>query len=349
MVRAPTNTDLFLFTRQLATMLGAGIPLLRALETLRSQATNSSLGIAISDCITHILEGHSLSEALNRHRQIFSTFYCSLVAAGERAGILESSLDTLASSIQASQALKKEIRGAMLYPILVVTVLAIVVSFLLIWVIPTFEELFAEAGASIPWLTQVVLTTSRCALEYGPHLLGAALAIAFAITFCGSHNAQIRRRFDGMIARAPYLHRMIRARAAAQTTQTLAALTRAGIPILEALAITSEVVTNTHIQEDLRKIRFELGNGLSLSTAFARCHLFPPMLAHMIEIGEESGRLEEMLHKAALFFEEELRRALQTLMQAAEPLLVTLVGLVVGIFVVALYLPIFELGSLAGH
>jgi type IV pilus assembly protein PilC len=349
MSRAPTTTDLLLFTRQLATMVSAGIPLLRALETLRAQTTNTRFRSAISDTIVRILEGHSLSEALGAHPEIFNTLYRALIAAGERAGILDSSLDALDRSLEATRILKKQIVSAMLYPVLVVTTLAAVISFLLIWVVPTFEELFAESGAQLPWLTQLVVTTSRYAIHSGLYLLVALLAAVSASVYYGSRSRDMRSAIDHLLLNAPYFRRMVRARAAAQTTRTLAALTRAGIPILEALAITSNVVTNTQAQGALRAIRTQIGNGTSLSTSFAQFPLFPQMLVHMIEIGEESGRLEEMLHKATLFFEDELRGAVQSLMQAAEPLLVILVGLVVGTIVVALYLPIFQLGSLAGR
>jgi type IV pilus assembly protein PilC len=293
------------------------------------------------------MEGEKLSDGLRVHHSLFNPLYLSLVAAGERAGVLDESLATLVASLEASRELKKQTIGAAIYPTLVVATLVAVVSFLLTWVVPTFEELFTETGAKLPWLTEWVLLLSRLLLAYGVY---GAIAVFVLATFCWHHlrqSALIKLRLHSIAFTIPILRTIIQVRSAAQTARTLSALLRAGIPPIEALTITADVVTSPLTNAQLQIIREQVANGISLTASFSECQAFPQMLVQMIAIGEESGRMELMLDKAASFFEEELRTALRALMQAAEPTLILLVGVVVGTLVVAMYLPIFQLGSLA--
>lgn len=288
-----------------------------------------------------------MSDGLRIHPKLFNPLYLSLVAAGERAGVLDEALETLIAALEASRQLRKQIIGAAIYPIIIITTLLVVVSFLLMWVVPTFEDLFNETGAKLPWLTEAVLSLSRLVASYGVYGVTFAIAATIICTHNLRHTRLLQRHFDSIGLKTPILRTIIQSRSAAQIARTLSALLRAGIPALEAFKITAAVVTSRLARAQLLIAREQIADGLSVTASFSQSPMFPKMLVQMIAIGEESGRMELMLDKAATFFEDELRASLRTLMQAAEPTLILLVGLVVGTLVVAMYLPIFQLGSLA--
>jgi type IV pilus assembly protein PilC len=280
------------------------------------------------------------------HPKLFDDFYVSLVAAGERAGVLDEALDSLIASMEASRQLRKQMIGAAIYPAMIVATLLAVISFLLMWVVPTFEDLFQETGAKLPWLTQAALSLSRLAVTQGMSGAALLLTVIAISTHYLRHSASLQQHFDCLAFKTPILRMVLQSRSAAQTARTLSALFRAGIPALEALKITADVVTSPLTKTQLLLVRERIANGISLAASFSQSPTFPSMLVQMIAIGEESGHMERMLDKAGVFFEEELRASLRAMMQLAEPTLILVVGLVVGSLVVAMYLPIFQLGSL---
>ena len=344
----PSRKQLSLWMRQLATMLRAGVPIIMALSTLKQQTSQRALKIATDKVLLAILEGGSLAHGFARSPRVFSPLMVSLIAAGERAGILEHSLETICRDLEEKRALRGRLMRAATYPLIVLGTLGLVVTFLLIWVIPTFEDLFHESGIALPWLTQAVIGASRATVDHWPMLLLTLLGGVVIAGLAYRNSGTFRIAAAGASLSVPIFRQLNRKRYAYECTTLLASLLRAGIPIIEALEILTQTVQNIVVSRDLNRTRADLHEGLSLSASFERSQIFPPMVSQMVSIGEASGHLEEMLSKTGALFRHEVDESIETIKQLAEPALILLIGVVVGTLVLAIYLPIFQMGDVSG-
>jgi len=347
--RSPSLKELEIFTRQLALMTRAGIPILGALAILRSQAKNLAFRGVILRVEEAISEGLSISRGMSSETKCFPRFYITLISAGERAGILDETLDTIADELQSRRILRSRMLRAAIYPAFVTATLTAIVTFLLVFVVPTFEELFNENGVALPWLTKQVINLSRCMTSTSTLSGALALTIGLSIILWRARgNPRLIRAINNTSSRIPIWASLTRAKIVSECSSLLASLTRVGIPILEALTITSETVQNETAKSDLELIRSEIIEGSSLSMAFKKSRHFTGLFANLIEAGENSGQLEKMLSKAAVLYREELEQTFELLKQLAEPALIIAIGVVVGTTVLAIYLPIFQIGDLSG-
>lgn len=339
-------SQLLTFTRQLATMLSSGIPVSRALEILESQSSLPKLTRAIRRTRLAIEDGATIADALLLSPAVFDSTYRSLVSAGERSGTLESSLTVICVTLERSRALRARLVAALIYPSFVILTLIAVTLFLLVWVVPVFEDIFAESSARLPWITTSVITVSRIAIDYGLALAPLTVG-AIALIAASPWRLAVWTILRSVLYRAPLSRRFVLAANAARFSRLLASLTHAGVPLLDALAITGETMNDPRATSAVREMRAGILDGTSLSRACGATEIFPPIVPQMIAIGEESGQLDTMLAKTAEFFEQELEAAIDRLKNAIEPCLMIGVGLIVGTLVLAMYLPIFQLGEVA--
>lgn len=341
--------DLLLFTRQLALMVRSGIPIPAALNTLSSHAHSPKLREALNSLRDGLYEGDSLAAGMRRNPQLFPIFYTALVAAGEYAGLLDYSLETISEQLESQRALRSRMIRAAIYPAIVCFTLAVIVVCLLTWVVPIFEQLFAESGVNLPVLTRWLISLSHWVVHYWPIgllLLVAGIGSSVWSPPCRQTFRKVLQHFGGSL---PGWRKLRRARDASECSSLLAAFTRVGIPIMEALAIAVETTQSTQTRTALEQVRLEVGDGRTLSAAFRESQHFPELLSQMIEVGEASGHLESMLTKSSTYYQVEFEQAIDALKQLLEPALMLVIGLIVGITVLALYLPIFQIGEVASR
>jgi type IV pilus assembly protein PilC len=339
--------ELCLFTRQLSSVLKAGIPLLAALETLRNQSRSHPLQLAIDRVHATLVDGGTLAKGFAATPTIFGRLYVSLISAGERAGILDQTLSTLARSLERAHSLRSRMLRAAIYPLLVLVTMCAVTIFLLCWVIPTFEDLFQENGARLPWLTHVVLKLSRDVNSYWSYILAGVGFVLLGISWAFSRISAAAETLERFILRLPVVATLVRAKVASEISLLLSSLLSAGIPILEALEICAETIQHTGLSRELHDARTVIIDGGSLTESLKRSTVLPAMVGQMVAIGESSGQLVEILEKVGTMFEEELDATMKTLHDLAEPVLVIVIGIVVGTLVLAMYLPLFQIGDLA--
>jgi len=334
------------FTRQLATLLRTGVPLLRGFEVLAQGSADAGFRAVVLALRADVESGMSLSLALARHPRQFDTVYCALVAAGEASGTLDAVLDRLARSMEQLQRIGSRLRSAMLYPAIVLAVAAAVIAAMLAWVVPSFEQTFAQFGAPLPWATRMVIGASHAVVDHGLWLLAlllAGLACCQRLWLSGGHW---RARTDRIGLRLPVIGPLWRTALMARWTRTLATMAGAGVTILQALQAVADAMGNQIWREASLQLRDEIAGGSSLSVAMQRSGLFSPLLLQMAAIGEESGTLDELLARAAEVVEQDFDDRVSALATLIEPLLVLLLGGVVGAIVIAMYLPVFQLGRL---
>jgi len=344
----PSLSELTLVTRQLALMIRAGIPIASALELLAAQKHSLPLQSGLRSALETIVDGGSIATGLRRAPLCFPPFYTTLVAAGEHAGILDQTLDTIAEQLEAQRALRSRMIRAAIYPAVVCATLAAVVLFLLTWVIPTFEDLFAESGVDLPLLTRVVLQASHYASHYW--LVGIIVVVGGLglLLWHASRKPETKQTLELLTSQIPVWRSLLRAKYVSECSTLLAALTRVGIPIIEGLSIVTQTIQSSVMRSDLLRVRSEINEGRSLSAALHESPYFPTLFSHLIEVGERSGQLEPMLTKAAAFYRAEVEQAIDAIKQLIEPALIILIGVIVGTTVLAVYLPIFQMGELAG-
>lgn len=339
--------DLAIVTRQLATMIDAGLPLVQCLDILAQQQDNKAMKKTLDDIRQDVEAGSTFSAALKKHPKVFSTLYTNMVEAGEAGGILDTILNRLAAYIEKAMALKKRIKSAMFYPTTIVSVAIVVVVFLLIYVIPTFSQLFANFGASLPLPTRIVLELSRIVRTNILYMVGGALLLGVGVRMY-YQTAGGRMRIDSMMLQLPIVGILIRKVAVAKFTRTLGTLVSSGVAILDGLDITARTAGNKVVEEAVQKARTTIAQGKTISEPLGQSGVFPPMVVQMIAVGEQTGALDRMLNKIADFYDEEVDIAVSGLTSLLEPLLVIFLGVVVGGVVIAMYLPIFKLISVVG-
>lgn len=340
------DKDIVVFTRQFATMIDAGLPLVQALDILSTQVENKSLGKALQEVKGDVESGATYADSLKKHPRIFSELYVNMVAAGEAGGILDTILNRLASYIEKAMKLKKKVKGAMIYPAVVSSIAVLVIAVIMIFVVPTFAKMFAQLGGTLPFPTRLIINTSNfLAGAGGVMVVAAIIGIVVFIT-------QVRRTekgshyIDKILLKLPIFGPLLNKVAVAKFTRTLGTLVSSGVPILDGLEITAKTSGNKVLEYAIMDVRKGVVGGKTLAEPITKAKVFPPMVTHMIAVGESTGALDAMLAKIADFYDDEVDNAVNNLTAMMEPLLMVFLGGAVGFIVVAMYLPIFKLITL---
>jgi type IV pilus assembly protein PilC len=336
--------DLAVFTRQFSVMIGAGLPLVQCLEILGTQAEDRNFGKVILAVRADVEAGASLADAMKKHPKVFDNLFTNMIAAGEAGGILDAILKRLATYIEKAVKLKGQVKSAMVYPIAVIVIAAVVVTAILWKVIPTFAGLFAGLGAQLPLPTRIVIALSNALVAYMPFIIVALIAMAFGFrAYYATPNG--RKVVDSVVLKMPVLGILMRKIAVARFCRTLSTLLASGVSILDALDITARTAGNAVVEEAIQTTRKSIERGETVAGPLKQTAVFPPMVVQMIGVGEATGALDTMLSKIADFYEEEVDVAVAGLLTLLEPLMIAFLGGVVGGIVIAMYLPIFSLIS----
>lgn len=340
--------DIVLFTRQLATMMKAGVPLLLSFDIVAKGSSNPAVTRLLLDIKMEIETGSNLNSAFRKHPLLFDELYCDLIQAGEQAGILEAILERLATYKEKSLALKKKIKGAMSYPITVLSVAGIVTAILMIFVVPQFKSVFSGFGADLPGPTLVLIAMSEFFVSYWWALVAVIGGGIFAFSFFMKRSKAMQIFMDRLVLKLPIIGPLQEKGVIARWTRTLSTMFAAGVPLVEALDSVAGAAGNYVYRVATKQIQSEISTGNTLVSSMVNSKVFPSMVLQMVAIGEESGALDGMLSKVADFFEAEVDDAVENLTALMEPLIMSVLGIVIGGMVVALYLPIFKLGSVVG-
>jgi type IV pilus assembly protein PilC len=340
-----TGKDIALFTRQLATMMKAGVPLLQSFDIVGKGHANPSMAKLIMDLRSDIETGTSLNNAFRKYPLYFDPLFCNLVGAGEQAGILEDLLTRLAVYKEKTIAMKAKIKSALMYPVSILAIAFVVTAVIMIWVVPAFKSVFESFGANLPAPTLFVMAMSEFTVKWWWLIFGSLFAALYFFFQAWQRSLQVQRFMDITLLKAPIFGTVLRKAAIARWTRTLATMFAAGVPLVEALDSVGGASGNAVYLDATRKIQNEVSTGTSLTTAMQNANVFPSMVVQMVAIGEESGALDGMLGKVADFFEEEVDEAVAALASLMEPLIMVILGVLIGGLVIAMYLPIFKLGS----
>ena len=340
--------DIAIFSRQLATMLGAGIPLVQAFEIIGTGHDKPSMQKLVLEVKAEVEGGTSLHEALAKHPLYFDDLFVNLVEAGEQAGALEGLLDKIATYKEKSEAVKKKVKKALFYPAAVLVVAGIVTVILLIFVIPQFEELFKGFGADLPAFTQMVINLSKFVQHNGIYLAVVIAGAIFAFIYFYKRSRKMRQMLDRLSLKLPIIGPILNKAAIARYARTLSTMFAAGVPLVEALESVSGACGNIVFEDAVMRMRDEVATGQRLQRAMENTGLFPNMVVQMIAVGEESGALDTMSGKVATFYEEDVDAAVDSMSSLLEPLIMAILGVLVGGLVIAMYLPIFKLGAVVG-
>ncbi|MDX1537682.1 type II secretion system F family protein [Arsukibacterium sp.] len=344
--RKITAMDIAVVTRQIATMLGAGVPLVQSVDLIANGADNKGLRTLMQKISVKIQSGLPLSEVLREHPKYFDELYCDLVKSGEQSGALDRIFDRIAIYKEKAEALKSKIKKAMFYPIAVLVVAAIVTSILLIFVVPQFAEIFASFGAELPAFTQFVLGISEMMQEYWWIVLAGLFAFGYVVKKAYANNLKFRTMADGWIIKAPVIGSILNKAAVARFARTLSTTFAAGVPLIEALESAAGASGNEVYRNAIMHIREEVSSGTQMYLAMKQTDQFPEMVIQMVSIGEESGALDGMLEKVANIYEQEVDDAVDGLTALLEPMIMAVLGVVIGGLIIAMYLPIFQMGAI---
>ena len=340
------DKDIVVFTRQFATMIDAGLPLVQALDILSSQVENKLLSTTLQQVKVDVESGATYADALKKHPRIFSELYCNMVAAGEAGGILDTILNRLAAYIEKAMKLKKKVKSAMVYPAVVTSVAILVIAIIMIFVVPTFSKMFAQLGGTLPLPTQVVITLSDFIAGIGG-LITLGIIIAFTVFIIQARKTEKGKyMIDRIMLKLPIFGVLLNKVAVAKFTRTLGTLVSSGVPILDGLEITAKTSGNKVVEYAIMDVRKAVVGGKTLAEPITKAKVFPPMVTHMIAVGESTGALDAMLSKIADFYDDEVDAAVSNLTAMMEPVLMVFLGGAVGFIVVAMYLPIFKLITL---
>jgi type IV pilus assembly protein PilC len=340
------SQEISVFARQFATMIGAGVPLVRCLTILSQQCENARFQDIINKVRTDVEAGSNLSQALQNHPKVFSNLFVNLVKAGEAGGILDEILDRLANYLESSEQLRQKVKGALTYPVVVMTIAVGVVIFLITFVLPSFEAIFADMGeARLPAPTRILLGLSAFMNKYFIFLVIAAVTAFFTGKKFFETEKGIRFK-DTNLLKLPALGPMLRKVAVAKFTRTLGTLIASGVPILQALEVTSDTAGNVVISDAINKTRVSIREGESIAEPLRQSKVFPPMVVQMIAVGEETGELDGMLSKIADFYDSEVDTAVKGLTSIIEPLVIVFMGIVIGGIVMAIFMPMLEIVSM---
>ena len=334
--------DIVIFTRQFSTMINAGLPLVQALDILANQSENPALKDVTRQVVFDVESGNTVADALRKHPSAFTDLYVNMVAAGEAGGILDTILMRLAVFMEKNDALIRKVKGAMIYPSVIMSVAAIAITVLLVFVIPTFQTMFASAGIALPLPTRVVIGMSHILKTYWYVFISVIAALFFTIKRYYA-TAAGKLAIDKALLKAPVLGDVLRKSAVSRFTRTLGTLISSGVSILDGLEITAKTAGNRVIQDAIMESRASIAGGETIAAPLKKSQVFPPMVISMIAVGEQTGGLDEMLTKIADFYDTEVDTAVSGLLSLMDPIMIVFLGVVVGGMVVAMYLPIFDM------
>ncbi len=337
--------DIALFTRQMATMMKAGVPLLQSFDIVGRGNPNPSVSRLLNDIRQDVETGTSLSFAFRKHPLYFNTLYCNLIEAGEAAGILDTLMDRLATYMEKTEAIKGKIKSALMYPISVVIVAFVVITVIMIFVIPAFKDVFASFGADLPAPTLFVMAISEFFVQYWWLIFGVLGGGIYFFMQAWQRSPKVQRVMDRILLKTPVFGPLIDKSCVARWTRTLSTMFAAGVPLVEALDSVGGASGNTVYREATERIQHEVSTGTSLTGAMSNANVFPSMVLQMCAIGEESGSIDHMLGKAADFYEQEVDEMVAGLSSLMEPIIIVFLGSLIGGIVVSMYLPIFKLGQ----
>ncbi|HEL3171658.1 TPA: type II secretion system F family protein [Stenotrophomonas maltophilia] len=343
-----SSKDIAFFSRQMATMMKSGVPIVGALDIIGSGHKNPRMKKMVETVRTDIEGGSSLYEAVSRHPVQFDDLYRNLVRAGEGAGVLETVLDTVATYKENIESLKGKIKKALFYPVMVLAVALIVSGILLVWVVPQFEDVFKGFGAELPAFTQMIVNLSRFMVSWW--WLMVLILAAAVVTFIAAYkrSPKMRHSMDRLILKVPVIGQIMHNSAIARFSRTTAVTFKAGVPLVEALGIVAGATGNKVYEESVLRMRDDVSVGYPVNMAMKQTNLFPHMVIQMTGIGEEAGALDAMLFKVAEYYEQEVSNAVDALSSLLEPMIMVFIGTIVGGIVVGMYLPIFKLGAVVG-
>jgi len=339
--------DIVIFTRQLSTMIDAGLPLVRGLEILASQQENPTFKKMLTQIKTDVESGSTFAEALKKYPKHFDRLYCNMVAAGEIGGILDEVLRRLSDYMEKAQALKAKVKSAMTYPAIVLAISAVVLSIILIFVIPTFAKMFDEFGSALPTPTLMVINLSNFLKSYFFAIVGA---IFFLVVIFKKYYATEKGRLlvDRLLLKIPVFGPLIEKVAVAKFSRTLGTLINSGVPIIEALNVAAGTAGNKIVENTIRAVKASISEGRSIAQPLMESKVFPSMVVQMISVGETTGALDAMLNKIADFYDEEVDAAVDALTSMIEPFMIVFLGGTIGSIIIAMYLPIFKMASVVG-
>lgn len=340
-----SDKDITLFTRQLATMMKAGVPLLMSFDIVGKGHNNPAVTKLLMDIKADVETGSSMSAAFRKYPLYFDTLFCNLIGAGEQAGILDTLLDRLATYKEKIQAIKSKIKSALFYPISIIVVAFVIVSVIMIFVIPAFKELFDGFGAELPAPTLIVMAISEIFVQWWWAIFGAIGGGVWFFFYTWKRSVTMQATMDRLILKLPVFGPLVRKATIARWSRTLATMFSAGVPLVEALDSVAGAAGNRVYYDATKRIQSEISTGTSLTVAMQNTNVFPNMVIQMASIGEESGSLDSMLSKVADFFEAEVDDAVDALASLMEPVIMVVLGTIIGGLVIAMYLPIFKMGA----
>ena len=346
--RRITQEDITVFTRQLATMMKAGLPLMQAFEIVARGHSNPSMTEMLMQVRSDVEQGSALGKSFSKYPKYFDRFYCNLVSAGESGGVLESLLDKLAVYKEKTQAIKKKVKTALTYPIAIIVVAIALIFIMMMFVLPAFKEVYANMGAELPRLTQLVMSLSDLFVDYGWIMIILLIVSAFSLYKLHEKSPTFQKRIDALILRLPIFGTIVRKATIARWARTTSTLFAAGVPLVEVLDSVAGASGNILYEEATQDIRAKVTQGLSLTSSMQSTDMFPNMVIQMAAIGEESGSLDDMLNKAAEFYEDEVDNSVSRLSALMEPIIMVVLGSLIGILLIAMYLPLFNLGNVVG-
>ncbi|OHR14115.1 type II secretion system F family protein [Neisseria sp. HMSC078C12] len=346
--RRITQEDITVFTRQLATMMKAGLPLMQAFEIVARGHSNPSMTEMLMQVRSDVEQGSALGKSFSKYPKYFDRFYCNLVSAGESGGVLESLLDKLAVYKEKTQAIKKKVKTALTYPIAIIVVAIALIFIMMMFVLPAFKEVYANMGAELPSLTQLVMNLSDLFVDYGWIMIILLIVSAFGLYKLHEKSPTFQKRIDALILRLPVFGAIVRKATIARWARTTSTLFAAGVPLVEVLDSVAGASGNILYEEATQDIRAKVTQGLSLTSSMQSTDMFPNMVIQMAAIGEESGSLDDMLNKAAEFYEDEVDNSVSRLSALMEPIIMVVLGSLIGILLIAMYLPLFNLGNVVG-
>ncbi|CAG0984807.1 Type II secretion system protein F [Myxococcaceae bacterium] len=341
----PKTRDLVIFTRQFATMIDAGLPLVQCLDILAEQQPNKVFQVALRQIKSDVEQGSTFADALRKHPRIYDDLYVNLVAAGEVGGILDTILNRLAVYLEKADALARKVKGAMVYPVTVLVVAMAVVVLLLVKVIPVFQKMFAEFGGALPGPTQMVIDISEFMQAWIVVILAVSIGSVVAFLQARRRSRSFRYRTDAIFLKMPIFGPLLRKVAVARFSRTLGTMISSGVPILDALDIVAKTAGNLVVEEALMKTRAAISEGKTIAEPLEASKVFPSMVVQMVAVGEQTGAMDAMLSKIADFYDDEVDAAVSALTQLLEPLMMVFLGGTVGTILIAMYLPIFKIAD----
>jgi len=344
--KAITPGDIAVISRQIATMLGAGVPLVQTIEMIGKGHNNGNMQKLLTEIGNKLSSGIPLSDCLRDHPRYFDDLYCDLVASGEQSGSLETIYDRIATYKEKGEALKAKIKKAMTYPVAVLIIASIVTSILLIFVVPVFQDIFASFGAELPGFTLFVMGISDFMVAYWHLGLGAIFAFVFLFKRAHRNSLKFRDQVDKRILKLPVIGDLLEKAAVARYARTLSTTFAAGVPLIDALESAAGASGNAVFRDAILEVRAEVTSGMQMNLAMRNCNIFPDMVIQMVAIGEESGAVDEMLSKVANVYEAEVDNAVDNLTALLEPMIMSVLGIVIGGLIIAMYLPIFQIGAI---